>query len=87
MILKNDNERYHASYFKWLMQTMEDFKSMAEDILSLLISEEALGFIVFSAILLTFPVSLPLIALSRKLRIKKVLEKQHGKEAFKKEGK
>lgn len=82
MRLNSDNKRYHASYWDWLVQTTQDFKSMAEDVFTVVFSEECLVFLLFFLILLTFPISLPVIALSRKLLIKRSLEKQYGKEAF-----
>ncbi|WP_213353728.1 hypothetical protein [Citrobacter freundii] len=74
----NDIQRYRMGYFGWLKNAFSMAWSAVGDMASIVTSFEMLCALLWIAIILTFPVSIPILALVQMIYTRRKLRNQYG---------
>ncbi|AYL51301.1 hypothetical protein [Citrobacter freundii] len=74
----NDIQRYRMGYFGWLKSAFFMAVSAVGDLAAIAVSFEMLCALLWIAIILTFPVSIPILALVQMIYTRRKLRNQYG---------
>lgn len=74
----NDIQRYRMGYFGWLKNAFSMVGSAIGDMVSIVFSFEAACALLWIVIILTFPVSMPILALVQMIVTRRSLRKKYG---------
>ncbi|SQC34246.1 hypothetical protein [Kluyvera cryocrescens] len=76
----NDIQRYRMGYFGWLKNAFSMAGSAISDMASVVFSVETACALLWIAIIATFPVSMPILALVQMIVTRRKLRKRYGHE-------
>lgn len=74
----NDIQRYRMGYFGWLKNAFSMAASAVSDMCAVVLSVEMACALLWIAIIVTFPVSMPILALVQMMVTRRKLRKRYG---------
>lgn len=74
----NDIQRYRMGYFGWLKNAFSTAGDAVSDMCEVVFSVEMASALLWIVIILTFPVSMPILALVQMIVIRRKLRKRYG---------